>query len=48
MPKRKFNIMSKENEDMNIIVLLNKAVYLYPYFFVSSFLKMRKGHIDDI
>ena len=42
MPKRKFNMMSKENEDTNIIVLLTKAVYLYP-FFVSSFLKTRKG-----
>lgn len=43
MPIREFNNMSKENKDTNIIVLLNKAVYLYPYFFVSSFLKMKKG-----
>ena len=32
MPKRKFNKVSKENEDTNMIVLPNKAVYLYPYF----------------
>lgn len=37
MPTRKLNKVSKENEDTNIIVLLNNAVYLYPYFFVSSF-----------
>lgn len=48
MPTREFNKVSKENEDTNIIVLLNKAVYLCPYFFVSSFLKMKKGHKDDI
>ncbi len=34
MPTRKFNKISKENEDTNIIVLLIKAVYLYPYFCV--------------
>ena len=31
-----------------MIVLLSKAVYLYPYFFVSSFLNKEKGHEDDI
>lgn len=34
MPTRKFNKVSSENEDTNIIVLLIKAVYLYPYFYV--------------
>lgn len=30
-----------------MIVLLNKAVYLYS-FFVSSFLNSKKGHENDI
>lgn len=34
MPEGKLNKVSKENEDTNIIVLPNKAVYLYPYFCV--------------
>ena len=37
MPTRKLNKVSKENEDTNIIVLLNKAVYLYPYFLCPLF-----------
>ncbi len=48
MLTRKLNKVSKENEDTNMIVLLKKRVYLYPYFFVSSFLNTKKGHIDDI
>ncbi len=37
MPTGKFNMVSKENEDTDIIVLLDKAVYLYPYFLCPLF-----------
>lgn len=47
MPPQKLNKVLKENEDTNMIVLLKTGIFV-PLFFVSSFLKMRKGHIDDI
>lgn len=31
MPTRNLNKVSSENEDTDIIVLLDKAVYLYPF-----------------
>ncbi len=37
MPIRQLNKVSSENEDTNIIVLLTKAVYLYPYFLCPLF-----------
>ncbi len=47
MSIQKLNKESKGNEDTNMIVLLKTGIFV-PLFFVSSFLKMRKGHIDDI
>lgn len=37
MYKRKFNVMSKENKDTNIIVFLKTGIFVL-LFFVSSFL----------
>lgn len=47
MPTRKFNKVSKENEDTNMIVLLKTGIFV-PLFFVPSFINTKKGHRDDI
>ena len=44
---RQLNNVSKENEDTNMIVLLKTGIFV-PLFFVSSFLNIEKGHINDI